>query len=111
MKIDHLAVWCDDLESMRAFYLKYFDCTSGPIYRNASKRYSSYFLMFGSDGCRLELMCRTDIVGGTFARGFMQGLAHFDIVVGDRAVVDRLVERLDSDGYTVLSEPRSTGDG
>ena len=29
MKIEHLAIGVDDLETMRNFYLKYFDTTSG----------------------------------------------------------------------------------
>lgn len=28
MKIDHLAIWVDDLEKMREFYLNYFNVTS-----------------------------------------------------------------------------------
>lgn len=29
MKIDHLAIWADDIESLREFYTKYFGFVSG----------------------------------------------------------------------------------
>lgn len=44
-------------------------------------------------------------------RGNLKGLAHFSISVGSREAVDALTGRLKEDGYTVLSGPRTTGDG
>ncbi len=41
----------------------------------------------------------------------MIGLAHFAISVGSKENVDTLTETLRKDGYTVLGEPRTTGDG
>lgn len=111
MKIDHLAIWVDDLEAMRSFYLKYFDTSCGEIYRNPAKGYSSYFVSFGDGGSRIELMNRPDIADNSHKRGMLKGLAHFSITVGWRAKVDELTERLRADGYTIESEPRTTGDG
>ena len=37
--------------------------------------------------------------------------AHIAIAVGSRDAVDRLVERMRTDGITIASEPRLTGDG
>ena len=45
------------------------------------------------------------------SRGFMKGLAHIAISMGDRRAVDDLTERLSADGYTIAGEPRNTGDG
>ena len=39
------------------------------------------------------------------------GLAHLAISVGSKSEVISLTERLRKDGYKVLSEPRTTGDG
>ena len=39
------------------------------------------------------------------------GLAHIAMGVGSREAVDELTCRLGSDGYEVLSGPRTTGDG
>ena len=37
MNIDHIAIWVDDLEKMRHFYLTYFDVVSGEKYTNVQK--------------------------------------------------------------------------
>ena len=111
MKIEHLAIWVDNLETMRQFYLKYFDFTSGEKYTNEKKGFTAYFLMFGDGKTRHELMNRKDIIHEPNKRGFMKGIAHFAISVGDKEAVNRLTERLRADNYTIESEPRTTGDG
>jgi len=111
MKIEHLALWVDDLEAMRAFYLKYFDTTSGEKYTNEKNKYTAYFIYFGEEKTRLELMNKPDIAPSTGQRGFTKGIAHFTISVGGKENVDKLTETLRSDGYKIFSEPRTTGDG
>jgi len=111
MKIEHLAIWVDDLEKMRQFYSTYFNAVSNEKYTNTKKGFTSYFLTFGENTSRLELMNRTDIVHEPNKRGFMKGIAHFAISVGTKETVDSLTERLRSDNYTIESEPRTTGDG
>ena len=39
------------------------------------------------------------------------GLNHLAVSVGSKEKVDQMTERLRNDGYKVISEPRSTGDG
>ena len=58
MKIEHLAIWTDDIEAMRKFYLSYFDTSCGEKYVNTSKKYTSYFISFNGGGSRIELMQR-----------------------------------------------------
>ncbi|WP_185290830.1 VOC family protein [Chryseobacterium lactis] len=111
MKIEHLAIWADDLEKIREFYLKYFDMTSNEKYINEKKGFSSYFLSFGEGKARLEIMNRMDIHEEPEKRGFSKGIAHFAISVGGKEAVDQLTERLRNDHYTIESEPRTTGDG
>lgn len=111
MKIDHVAIWCDNIEAMRAFYTTYFDCVSNNLYHNPTKKYSSYFLSFPNSDCRIELMNRPDIDESPLKRGFVKGIAHFDIEVGNEDKVDSLTKRLRTDGYIIASEPRRTGDG
>lgn len=111
MKIEHLAIWVDDLEIMRQFYLKYFNVSSGVKYTNEKKGFTAYFLMFGDDKTRLELMHRNDIIDEPKKRGFMKGIAHFAISVGGKEAVDELTKRLRADHYIIESEPRTTGDG
>lgn len=110
MRIDHIAIWADDIELLRAFYTRYFNLTSGALYTNPTKRFTSCFLSFGDGGARIELMHIPGLLHQE-KNGTMKGLAHFAVSVGDRQTVDALTERLRSDGYTVLGEPRTTGDG
>jgi lactoylglutathione lyase len=52
VKLDHVAIWVVDIESMRTFYEKYFDARSNLKYENERQRFSSYFLTFTGGGRR-----------------------------------------------------------
>lgn len=111
MKIEHVAVWVDDIERIREFYLTYFDVTCGEKYVNPTKSYTSYFLTFNEGGSRLELMNRPDIATNEHQRNLLKGLAHICISLGKKEAVNALTERFRQDGYTIASEPRTSGDG
>ncbi|MNV13677.1 VOC family protein [Sphingobacterium paramultivorum] len=111
MRIEHLALWVDDLEKTRAFYAKYFGTVNGEKYHNPKKGFSSYFLKFRESGARLEIMNRIDITTAAADRSLNKGYTHLAISVGGKDIVDNLTEQLRSDGYIVESEPRTTGDG
>ena len=111
MKIEHLAIWVQDLEAMRDFFLKYFDSTCGEKYINPITGFVSYFIVFGENKTRLEIMTRQDIALTEGRRGFSMGLSHFAISTGGKDKVNGLTERLRKDGFTIFSEPRTTGDG
>lgn len=110
MKIEHIAIWANDLEKMKAFYLKFFELEPGKKYENAKKQFSSYFLSF-SDGVRIELMHKTDISEKIVRTEPDSGLAHFAISVGTKERVDQITELIRKDGYKIIGEPRTTGDG
>ncbi|MBO9592498.1 MAG: VOC family protein [Niabella sp.] len=110
MQIDHIAIWTDDLEQLRHFYVTYFKATSSARYHNPKKHFLSYFLSFGT-GCRIELMQMPQISDSGAQRGYTKGIAHFAISLGGKEQVDVLTERLRADGFTIAGEPRTTGDG
>lgn len=110
MKIEHLAIWADDIELLRAFYTKYFELSCSDKYVNPVKNFTSYFLSFGEGQTRIELMHLPDMESPA-SRGNLKGLAHFAISVGSKEAVNALTEQLRADGYTIVSEPRTTGDG
>ncbi len=110
MRIEHIAVWADDIELMRDFYTKYFGMSCNSKYVNAKRGFSSYFLSFENEKTRVEIMNIPDMDSHA-NRGNLKGLAHFAISVGSKDAVDALTERLRNDGFSVLSEPRTTGDG
>ena len=110
MKIEHVALWTTDLERARDFYRTYFGGQANDKYTNGAKRFSSYFLTF-SGGARLELMHKPDLQNlGQGSNNFL-GYIHLAFSTGSREGVDQLTERLRRDGYPVLGEPRTTGDG
>lgn len=108
MKIEHVALWTQNLERSRAFYETYFGAVANNKYTNTTTQFESYFLTF-TDGARLELMQRPDIAEGIAEHHL--GWAHIAMATGSQDAVNQLTERLRHDGYTVASEPRTTGDG
>ncbi len=110
MKIDHIAIWAEDLEVLRKFYMQYFDMSCSDLYANPKKNFSSYFLSFEDGGTRIEIM---NIPGkdAPSSRGDLKGIAHFAISVGSKENVDSMAKILRKDGFTILSDPRTTGDG
>ena len=111
MKIEHLALWTVDLERAKAFYQRYFNGSSGEKYYNPVKKFESYFIRF-DEGCRLELMTMPGIFprDHDYMKQFI-GIAHFAISVGSKEKVNQLTEQLREDGYQIVGEPRTTGDG
>ena len=61
MKIEHIAMYVNDLEAARDFFLKYLDGTSNDGYHNKNTDFRSYFISF-ENGARLELMTKPEIV-------------------------------------------------
>lgn len=109
MKIEHVAMYVNDLEAARDFFVKYFGGTANDKYYNQKTGFSSFFISF-DDGARLEIMNKPQI--GEFKRPEnWMGFAHIALSVGSSEEVDRLTKLLCEDGYEVQSGPRTTGDG
>ncbi|MFK8057348.1 MAG: VOC family protein [Saprospiraceae bacterium] len=110
--IAHLAIYCSDLETMRAFYMKHFDARSNERYTNVKKGFHSYFLSFGESPMRLELMTRVDVVTGAETQHIERlGITHFAIQLDSKEAVNQLTDTLQKEGYRIVGAPRTTGDG
>ena len=109
MRVEHIAMYVNDLEKARDFFIKYFNATANDGYHNKTTNFRSFFLTF-DDGARLELMYHPDMqdIEKEIKR---TGLIHIAFSVGSRETVDELTQILKNDGYEVLSGPRTTGDG
>lgn len=108
LRLAHVAIWCRDLERMRAFYVERLGGHSGALYRNVRTGFASYFIAF-QEGARIELMS-----GATVAEPGPErtaGYAHVAVSVGSRAAVDAMVESLEAAAVVVVGRPRTTGDG
>ena len=109
MKIEHIAMYAVNLEEMRDFFVTYFGATANDGYQNKDTGFRSYFLSF-QDGARLEIMNKPDMQDGEKSL-VRTGYIHMALSVGSRERVDEITQILRADGFTVISGPRTTGDG
>ena len=109
MKIEHMTVYAKDIERIREFYRRYFGAVSNDRYHNQTTGFYSYFLTF-EDGARLEIMHRPKMREQKKTK-YDSGYIHIAFSVGGKENVDSLTNRIETDGYTVISPPRVTGDG
>lgn len=109
MKIEHIAMYVNDLEAARDFFVKYLGGISNDGYHNSKNGFRSFFISF-DDGARLELMNKpqmSDDEKGITRTGYI----HIAFSVGSKEKVDELTSTFKADGFEVLSGPRTTGDG
>src|SRR5882757_11036108 len=104
MKIEHIAIWVNDIEAIKDFYVKYFGMFCNSKYVNPKKQFESYFLSFDEGAARIEIMQRAGITNNPGLQNTITGLAHFAMSVGSRGEVDLLTERLRADGYAIAGE-------
>ena len=91
--------------------MKFFGGRSNEKYINEKKGFASYFITFDND-VKLEIMSKVGISEekNCTAKEYL-GIAHLAFSVGSKEKVDELTKLLKEDGYTILGEPRITGDG
>ena len=108
MKINHVAMYVNDLVGARDFFIKYFAAKANEGYHNAATGFRSFFLDF-ENGCSIEIMNKQGV--SAVEQGERIGYTHIAFSVGSAERVDELTERLRCDGFEILSGPRTTGDG
>ena len=109
MRIEHIAMYVNDLETARDFFVKYLDGQFNNGYHNQKTGFRSYFISFDG-GARLEIMTKPEMANHDKPLN-RTGYAHIAFSLGSRELVDELTKRMESAGYTVVSGPRTTGDG
>ena len=109
MRIEHIAMYVCDLEKARDFFVQFLGGKSNAGYHNKTTGFRSYFICF-DDGARLELMNKPGLedLDKPLNR---TGYAHIAFSVGSKERVVELTEQLRNAGYSVISGPRTTGDG
>ncbi|WP_163468829.1 VOC family protein [Fusobacterium sp. IOR10] len=108
MIIEHIAIWTKNIEIMKNFYCDFFNGRSNNMYENNKKGFKSYFITF-TNGCRLELMESTNIKEEGNPLTF--GIAHIAFKIGSEKEVDKLTDSFRNKGFTIIGNPRTTGDG
>ena len=109
MRIEHIAMYVNDLDTVRDFFVTFFDGVPNNGYHNEKTGFKSYFITF-EDGARLEIMNKPELNDNPKSLN-RTGYAHISFSVGNKEKVDELTEKIRSAGYEVVSGPRTTGDG
>ena len=109
MKIEHAAMYVNNLEAARDFFVNYLGGKANDGYQNKTTGFRSYFISFDG-GARLEIMNKSQLDDAEKSAN-RTGYAHLAFSAGSKDAVDKLTERLKKDGFEVLSGPRTTGDG
>ena len=109
MKVNHIALYVNDLDKMKSFYEKYFGAKSNELYHNQKTGLKTYFLTF-DNGCRIEIMTKESL-NNIAKEANNTGYIHIAFSVGSKDKVDELTKSLENDGYKIASYPRTTGDG
>lgn len=109
MRIEHIAMYVNDLEATKDFFVKFFKASSNNKYHNPKTGLQTYFLTFDGNA-RLEIMTRPDVVSSEKSLMHTRYI-HLAFSVGSKEKVAELTSELKEAGYEILSEPRTTGDG
>ncbi len=109
MVIEHIAMYVNDLESARDFFVKYLGAKSNDGYHNVKTGFRSFFVSFDG-GARIEIMNKPEMADDNKELN-RTGYAHIAFSVGSKERVDKLTEQIKNAGYEVVSGPRTTGDG
>lgn len=109
MRIEHIALYVNDLEKARDFFVDVLNGTSNDGYHNVKTDFRSYFISF-EDGARLEIMNKPNMPDSKKDLN-RTGYAHIAFSVGSKERVDELTAQIRDLGYEVVSGPRTTGDG
>ncbi|HEX4851614.1 MAG TPA: VOC family protein [Puia sp.] len=112
MTLEHAAIWTNQLEVLKDYYVRYFGAIPNNKYTNLSKGFESYFLRFDS-GARLELMTMPGIPANKndSKKDQYLGIIHLAFGVKSMQEVDEKALQLKGAGFPILSGPRKTGDG
>ena len=112
MKLEHIAIWTDNVELLRNYYVSFFEGQSNEMYINPKTQFQSYFISFES-GARLEIMSMPNIPENTndTINAQHKGIIHIAFSVDSIQEVDAKAALLQANGFELLNGPRVTGDG
>ena len=112
MKLEHIAIWTDNVELLRNYYVSFFEGQSNEMYINPKTQFQSYFISFES-GARLEIMSMPNIPDNAndTINAQHKGIIHIAFSVATKQEVDAKAALLQANGFELLNGPRVTGDG
>lgn len=108
MKIEHVAIWVNDLEGMRDFYKQYFNGEEKQLISQFEKQFESYFITF-EGGARLELMKQVGIDDVLQTQTI--GYAHIAFSVGSKEKSERINKYIKRSRVSCGKRPTNYRDG
>ena len=109
MRIEHIAMYVNDLDAAKDFFVTFLGGVSNAGYYNEKTGFKSYFISF-EDGARLEIMNKSNMIDDPKMLN-RTGYAHIAFSVGSKEKVNEVTEKVREAGFEVISGPRTTGDG
>ena len=109
MRIEHIAMYVNDLDAAKDFFVTFLGGVSNAGYYNEKTGFKSYFISF-EDGARLEIMNKSNMIDDPKMLN-RTGYAHIAFSVGSKEKVNEVTEKAREAGFEVVSGPRITGDG
>ena len=109
MRIEHIAMYVNDLDAAKDFFVTFLGGVSNAGYYNEKTGFKSYFISF-EDGARLEIMNKSNMIDDPKVLN-RTGYAHIAFSVGSKEKVNEVTEKAREAGFEVISGPRTTGDG
>jgi lactoylglutathione lyase len=109
MRIEHIAMYVNDLDAAKDFFVTFLGGVSNSGYYNEKTGFKSYFISF-EDGARLEIMNKSNMIDDPKMLN-RTGYAHIAFSVGSKEKVNEVTEKAREAGFEVISGPRTTGDG
>ena len=109
MRIEHIAMYVNDLDAAKDFFVTFLGGVSNAGYYNEKTGFKSYFISF-EEGARLEIMNKSNMIDDPKMLN-RTGYAHIAFSVGSKEKVNEVTEKAREAGFEVISGPRTTGDG
>lgn len=111
MKLGHVAIWTEQLEGLKEFYVTYFGGVAGEKFTDSVGSFASYFITFHG-GAALELMQKTGVSPKAYpAMTPVNGLTHITFEAASPQEVDAITARLQDDGFRFEKPVQMTSDG
>lgn len=103
MKIDHVAIWTNNLEKIKNYYIRYFGAITTEKYVNEKSKFESYFLAFDS-GIKLEIMTMVGVPGNLNDTITNQHIGFIHLAFGANTVeeVKGKAIQLQADGFQII---------
>jgi len=106
MKLDHIAIWTNQLEVLKDFYERFFDGKAGELYEDATANIVCCYVYF-PEGSKLELLQAPQLRERHYPKkDRVQGYTHLAFDVGSKEKVDTITAEIEKAGYEIEAPAR-----